>query len=272
MGQILGQHFLKNTAAIKTIIAALDLKNGDTIVEIGPGRGALTMPLINRLQVLGIRCQVIAIEKDKELGSRLQASLDLSSGLRLGFSNLEIIKGDALKILPNLSKTYNLKPNTWKLAGNIPYYITGHLLRILSELENKPTTTVLMIQKEVAERIVARPPKMNLLAAITQFWAKPEILMTLKPSDFDPPPKVDSVIILLKPITYNLKTDKERYYAFVKTIFKQPRKTLLNNLAAGMKIDKTELLEKLKTLGFNENTRPQELSVEAIQELLVANT
>ena len=270
----LGQYFLKNQTAIKKIIAALDIKEGNTIIEIGPGHGELT------LELLKFPINLVAIEKDKvfiedlikksEIPARGEARPRRRNPKSETDSNdqnskLKIIEGDALKIIKSL--ILNLQSD-YKLMGNIPYYITGHLLRILSELENKPELTVLTIQKEVAERIVAKPPKMNRLAAITQFWAEPEIVMTLKPNDFDPPPKVDSAIVKFK-LNPNYLSICDRaylsnYYKTVKILFQQPRKTILNNLQAGLKLSKEEILEKLKSIGLTGQERPQDLSIETI--------
>jgi 16S rRNA (adenine1518-N6/adenine1519-N6)-dimethyltransferase len=250
----LGQYFLINRAAIQKIIAALDLQKNDTVIEIGPGEGALTLPLAEKCQ--NIQCKIIAIEKDHYLVDKL---------ISLKVDRLEIVKGDALKEL----KLITDKLKTYKLMGNIPYYITGKLLRILSELENKPKLTVLTIQKEVAERIVAQPPKMNLLAAAVQFWAESKIVMNLKPKDFSPPPKVDSSIIRLipRPITNN-QSQITNYYKTIKIIFKQPRKTLLNNLAAGLKMPKEKILGILQKIGLTGAERPQNLSIRKIERLI----
>src|SRR3989344_3881672 len=216
MSKILGQHFLTNQSAIKKIITALDLKADDTIIEIGPGRGALTFPLAEACQKLN--CKIIAIEKDPQLAYSVQRLVDSE--------NLEIVIGDALKELLKITKRLTLTANRFKVVGNIPYYITGKLLRILSELENNPELIILMIQKEVAERIIAEPPKMNLLAAAVQFWAEPEILFTLKPAEFNPPPKVSSAVIRLTTkqqiTTDNKRQITENYYKFIHILFKQP--------------------------------------------------
>ena len=287
MSKKLGQHFLINKAAIKKIIAALDLspsgrfpvggQNNDTIIEIGPGKGALTLPLVKQCQVPSAKCQVIAIEKDKALAETLTRK-SVNSNWKL-----EIIEGDALKILPNLITNYRLLITDYKIVGNIPYYITGKLLRILGDLITVPsghlpqgdnyklpiTNIVLTIQREVAERITAKPPRMNLLAAAIQFWAEPEIIGYLKPADFSPSPKVDSAIMKLTPkkIT-NYQLPITNYYKLIKIIFKQPRKTLLNNLSSGLKLNKTKTLEIMKAAGLSGDERPQDLSLEKIRELL----
>ena len=181
MGKYLGQHFLKNKSVVEKIISVLQLQEGDNVIEIGAGHGELTLELLKH------PIDLVAIEKDKELAEELK---NKSASWR---TKLKIIEGDALKFLKIGSPV-----GEWKLVGNIPYYITGHLLRIVSELEKKPFITILTVQKEVAERIIAEPPKMNRLAAITQFWADPQIIAVLSPNNFDPPPEVESAIIKLK--------------------------------------------------------------------------
>lgn len=257
----LGQHFLKNRGAIKKIVSALNLKNGETVIEIGPGHGALT----GELRIQNYELRIIGIEKDKSLALSLKKKYAADA-------NIEIINGDALKILPKLFTNCHLPFTNYKLVGNIPYYITGRLLRILSEMENKPQLLVLTLQKEVAERIAAKPPQMNLLSAITQFWAEPKIIARLKPNDFSPPPKVESAIIKLatrvQPLATSIKS-QAIYYKFLKIIFKQPRKTILNNLRAGLKISPEELLKALKNHSLTGAERPQDLNLETLIKLSV---
>ncbi|MBI3046219.1 MAG: ribosomal RNA small subunit methyltransferase A [Candidatus Harrisonbacteria bacterium] len=257
MPQRLGQHFLINKSAIKKIIAALNLQPNDIIIEIGPGKGALTFPLTAECQKIG--CKVVAIEKDPELAKNLEL------GIR-NYGRIKILRGDVLKDLPTLIHNSSFIIQNYKVVGNIPYYITGKLLRILSELENKPELTILMIQKEVAQRIVAKPPKMNLLAAAVQFWAEPKILFTLKPADFSPPPEVNSAVIRLT--TKQQITTDNNYYKLLHIIFKQPRKTILNNLKTGLKMPKNKIEIALKSLKIDPNSRPQNLSLEQINSLL----
>ena len=168
----LGQHFLKNKTKLRKIVEALELKDGDVVIEIGPGHGELT----DELRSANHKLKIIAIEKDEELAESLKEKFKNNK-------NIKIIEGDALKLLPQLTDDQRLTiydkrltTDNYKIAGNIPYYITGYLFRILGELENKPSLIVLLIQKEVAERVCARPPKMSLLAASVQFWAEPKII------------------------------------------------------------------------------------------------
>lgn len=260
MPRYLGQHFLKNKKKIQKIVEALELKDGDTVIEIGPGYGELTSELVNWLIGKNIKVNIIAIEKDRELVKLLREKFAVEN-------NIEIIEGDALKVLPILTTNYKLLTTNYKLVGNIPYYITGYLLRILGELKNKPLLIVLLIQKEVAERVCAKSPKMNLLAASVQFWAEPKIIGYVSKKDFRPQPKVDSAIIKL--ITYDkrlMTNNAEKYYKFIKILFKQPRKTILNNLRP-MTNDLQLLTEKLKLVGINPQARPQDLSIEQIIKL-----
>ncbi|NCN52916.1 ribosomal RNA small subunit methyltransferase A [Candidatus Wolfebacteria bacterium] len=251
MNKLLGQHFLINKEVPEKIIKALELNKGDVVIEIGPGTGALTFPLIKKCQELD--CKLIAIEKDK--------------GLIKNFENkngLEIFFGDALKDLEKIIP----KNKNYKLVGNIPYYITGKLLRTISELKNKPTNTVLMIQREVAARITSRPPNMNLLAAATQLWAEPKSLFNLPPTDFDPPPQVSSTVIRLKSID-NKMNEKEvaNFYKSLHVIFKQPRKTLFNNLREGMEIPQEDIKIGLNKLKIDLQLRSQNLSLDEIKSL-----
>ncbi|MEK7555545.1 MAG: 16S rRNA (adenine(1518)-N(6)/adenine(1519)-N(6))-dimethyltransferase RsmA [Patescibacteria group bacterium] len=278
----LGQHFLINKNKIDKIIDALELKPKDTIIEIGPGHGELTLPLARNFQFLISNFQIIAVEKDKKLAENLKRKFASEK-------NIKIINDDILKILSKVPKSYILNSKSYKIVGNIPYYITGYLLRIIGELtaspqrgesrpkisgrKNKPSLIVLTIQKEVAERIVAKPPKMNLLAASVQFWAKPEIIDYIPKKDFRPAPKVDSAIIKLTPKTKTQNLTPKTYYSFIKFLFKQPRKTIMNNLEFRIKNlelrgkNKQKLKQKLLKIGINPQDRPQNLSVEKIKQL-----
>jgi 16S rRNA (adenine1518-N6/adenine1519-N6)-dimethyltransferase len=246
MPRKLGQHFLEDEEALEKIAAGLEIKKTDVVVEIGPGHGELTRHLVEYHPK-----KIIAIEKDKYLAEALPRDL---SPLLTG-TELKIINADALKALSSL------RLRRYKLIGNIPFYITGRLLRILSELKNKPEIIVLTVQKEVAERIVAQPPRMNLLAAITQFWADPEIIGSIPRQKFSPPPEVDSAIIRLFP---KKTKNPDQYYRFVKILFKQPRKTILNNLLTTSKNHEERTVEELEKAGLTSSSRPQNLNIKTI--------
>lgn len=273
MNKRLGQHFLKSARALDVIVNALQITEGDTIIEIGPGHGELTKRLCaSRAE------KIIAIEKDPLLAQFLSTKFSIS---HFQFS---IMKGDALKILPAL--TDQLTATSYKIVGNIPYYITGYLFRTIGALAHKPSHAVCMIQKEVAERLCAIPSRihparsktrtasatsngMNRLAASVQIWAEPKIIMALAPDNFDPPPTVDSAIVALS-IRNNALSIKEleMYYRMVNILFRQPRKTIMNNLSFGLPyIPKERLPALLAGANINLTARPHHLSVEKIQEL-----
>ncbi|MCX6703038.1 MAG: 16S rRNA (adenine(1518)-N(6)/adenine(1519)-N(6))-dimethyltransferase RsmA [Candidatus Wolfebacteria bacterium] len=256
-----GQNFLKNKTKLEEIAQAADISAGDVIIEIGPGHGELTEELRSKNKEV----RVVAIEKDERLVKELRGKI-----YGLGWNNVEVISDDALKIL----KSYTLNLKSYKIVGNIPYYITGHLFRIISELENKPERLVFTVQKEVAERICAKPGEMNLLSASIQIWSKPEIVSYIPKTDFEPVPKVDSAVIRLTTNDLQLTIEEfGKYYDFIHLLFKQPRKTILNNLRLTT-YDKRQvadnhkfLIKKLESWGINPKARPQDLNVEKIVEL-----
>ena len=314
MSKRLGQHFLVNKRKIRKIIDSLNLKDGDLVVEIGPGKGALTKILLE------YPVKLVAIEKDGVLVEELVEKFkmpSISSSLLQTESSLRdcrgrsdanrsslamtekkvIIEGDALEILPVLADNLQLFKRcrglqdrgatyNYKLVGNIPYYITGRLLRVIGELRHKPKLTVLTVQKEVAERICAEPPKMNLLAASVQYWAEVKIVGYVPRKDFRPPPKVDSAIIRLESREQNLESRNapENYYRLVRTLFKHPRKTILNNLQTesfkvskfkslndrklkGLKDQKEFILNSLEKINIDPGDRAQNLSIKEIIKL-----
>src|SRR3989338_7249467 len=193
----LGQNFLKDHKVLERIAEVLGVKKSDTVVEIGPGHGELTRRILKYSPK-----KLIAIEKDGEL---IDAFLE---ELVNAHPNLQIIQSDALKEIPQVDYPY-------KLVGNIPYYITGHLLRTLQEVSRKPSIIVLTLQKEVANRLCSEPPKMNFLADTVQFWAKPEIVRYISKKSFNPSPKVDSAVVKITPLSPQ-PSEKESisYYTF----------------------------------------------------------
>ena len=247
----LGQHFLRNKAALRLIAESLDLTASDAVIEIGPGHGELTEFLAATPAK-----KIMAIERDENFFRSLTAKF--AAGDRT-----TIVRGDALEVLPNVIGNLPSAIHDYKITGNIPYYITGHLLRVISELNPKPQQCSFTIQKEVALRICATPPRMNRLAASVQFWAGVKLIKTLPASDFSPPPKVSSAIIVLKTGTTG-NIDAKRYYLAVQALFAQPRKTLLNNLTKAVKQRRDAVKEKLLAIGISSDSRSQNLKVDDI--------
>lgn len=259
MTKKLGQHFLKNKKKIKKIINSLKLEESDKVLEIGPGKGALTKSLgeVNK------KIKIIAVERDKNLVDYLKNNL--VQKIRNTGKEIEIVYGDILKKLPYISKNLD-DYGDYKIVGNIPYYITGKLFRVFGELTKKPKLIVITIQKEVADRLICKPPNMNILAASVKFWADAEKITNISRNSFSPVPDVDSAVIKLTP-KKEINNLSEIYYKTVRIAFKHPRKTLLNNLDIGMDREKKELSNNIKKIGISYNDRPQNLSVEKIKEL-----
>lgn len=250
----LGQHFLTNPRAVAAAASALEIEAGDTVIEIGPGRGALTLPLARRAAACGAR--LIGIERDARLADaarRVVADANLAHAV-------QIVTGDVRRVLaPRIAPLAS-----FKLAGNIPYYLSGYLLRTMSVLTTQPSRAVLMLQAEVAERLTAKPPRMNMLAAATQFWSEPRILMRLQPSDFAPAPKVRSALILLTRRRWMPSVAFQAYEKVIRVIFRQPRKTILNNLVAGLTLPKSEIISRLAELSLTGTERPGSLSLDLL--------
>lgn len=243
----LGQNFLIDRQVAKKIIEAADLSPSDNVLEIGPGFGTLTSMLAPKIK------KIIAIEKDPKMPEALRETLK-------DFNNIEIIQADILKLDP---KTYLLSP--YKIVANLPYYITSPLIRkFLESVELSPTLITLMVQKEVAQRICAKPPNMSILAISVQFYAEAKIISYVSKKSFWPQPKVDSAIIKIKP---QVKTNKKEinndlFFKVVRAGFSQPRKQLINNLSKELKIDKIKTREWLLKNKIQPTQRAERLNVE----------
>ncbi len=256
MRQRLGQHFLKSESALKKIAQAC-FGAGDVIVEIGPGHGELT----KYLAAGGAR--VIALERDRALADGLKKNTACAS--------VEIITGNALETFSAVVARLKKEKKSYVVAGNIPYYITGHLLRVIGDLEYKPARVVLLIQKEVAQRICASPPRMNLLAATIQIWSLPRVIFSVPRGSFAPPPEVDSAVVVLEAVPLPFSADLlPRYFSFVRALFKQPRKTILNNLVDGNVWAKSSAFPGSDfALGEQGRRRPHSLMANEVKDLFL---
>lgn len=267
----MGQNFLVDDKVLAKIVAAAELKSSDTVVEIGPGLGVLTEELAKRAG------KVIAIEKDEKLCNLLIQKLKgkvspykitnlskLQNYEITNVKNVEILNQDAFDFEANSLK---LEANSYKVVANIPYNITSLIIRKFLEEEHQPELMVLMVQKEVAERITAKPGEMSLLSVAVQFYADAEIVDIVKNSSFFPVPKVDSAIIRLKIKDVKLKIKEKEFFRIVKFGFVARRKTLENNLAAGLHISKPQASDIIKKAGLGEKIRAQDLAVEDWLEL-----
>jgi len=257
----LGQHFLNDTAAAIRIVEALGDLLHSTVLEIGPGGGALTTLLARRAR------RVIAVDKDRVLAAQLRMHFSLTP-------NVEIIEGDILAI--DLDSLFGPKPGSTRpgmdlapqqvrVVGNLPYFITSDILLRLFEYRKYFEILVLMVQKEVAERLAAKPgtKEYGLLSATAQLYSKVEKLFTLPPGAFSPPPKVHSSVVRLAPSTRleKLHVDEKGFIDFLKLSFGQKRKTLWNNLKGRYPSDGLE--RALAKARVKPSVRAEALSLEA---------
>jgi len=241
----LGQNFLKSGKALRDIILSAKISEKDVVLEIGPGKGALTE------KVLESAGKVIAIEKDEDLIPILEEKF------------AEEIKNKKLILLKDDVLTFDLSklPKKYKIVANIPFYITGAILEKFLESKRQPECMALIVQKEVAERVVARDGKESILSMSVRIFGEPKFVAKIPARYFSPEPKVDSAILLIENIKNTLKEkDKDRFFTFVKKGFSQKRKTLLKNLS-GLGLPKELLEVKFKELNINPNIRAEKLSV-----------
>ena len=251
----LGQNFLVDANAARRIVEALGDIGNSVVIEIGPGGGALTKMLADRAQHL------IATELDHELAQRLQTAF-------AGRENVEIVQANFLDVsLADLLASR--RAARVKVVGNIPYYITSDILLRLFEQHESIETVVVMVQKEVADRLVAKPGSRDygLLTVTALLFADVERLFTLSPSAFSPPPKVYSSVLRLhvSPKAQGLGVDPRKFIQFCKLAFAQKRKTLFNNLRG--QYEQTEIKAALRAAGLREDVRAEALALEQLAEI-----
>jgi 16S rRNA (adenine1518-N6/adenine1519-N6)-dimethyltransferase len=249
----LGQHFLIDEAVLKTIIEAAELSSKDTVIEVGPGLGILTVELARHAG------NVIAVELDTELASLLQRRLAL-------LSNLQIVNADILKLKP--MQLLDGK-NVYKVVANLPYYITSPVLRYFVEASPKPSLMVMMVQKEVGEAIVAGPGSMSILAVSLQLYSRVRIIAPVPAQSFYPQPKVDSVVLRfdMLPEPAVKVGDVKGFFEVVKSGFSSPRKQLHNSLAHGLGMKPAEITPLLKQVGIDPERRAETLSLKEWSKL-----
>ena len=254
--KLLGQHFLRDQNVLTKIIAAADLTKNDSVLEVGPGLGVLTRELA--------KCagQVLAVEKDKTLAGIL---IDQLANEKI--NNVKIIEDDILEFLKTKSDQL---PADYKVVANIPYYLTSHLIRLLLESTNPPRDIVLLIQKEVAKRICAKPPEMSLLAVSVQFYATAKIVASVSRKSFRPEPKVDSAVIKMTPHQKYRDAEMSKYFALVHAGFSHPRKQLLGNLSKELSIEKEKINLALAKAGIKNSQRAETLTIEDWRKLSAA--
>ena len=237
----LGQHWLRDEEVLREIVACAQLGLEDVVLEIGPGLGTLTKVLS------GQAAKVVAVEFDPDLARKLQGQ---------SLQGVEVIQGDFLNFdLENL-------PHGYKIVVNIPYYITGKIVRKILESRHQPSLAVLLTQKEVAQRLAARPGGMSALSAIAQYLAEVSLGPEVAAEKFTPPPKVDSQVVILRPKNLQGQSlQKKAFLRVVKAGFSARRKKLHAALSGGLAISVDEAKRLLQAAEIDSNLRAQNLSV-----------
>lgn len=251
----LGQNFLITPRIVEMIALAGEILPGETVIEIGPGKGVLTA------QLLKAGARVIAIEKDDRL---IPVLGDLFSK-EIAAGTLILIHKDVMEV--SEADLSAICGTTYKVIANIPYYITGQIIRTFLSRTHQPKTMILMVQKEVANRTIARDGKESILSLSVKIFATPSLVMNVSRGNFFPIPNVDSAVIKLSDI-HNPFSDRgaeDRFFSFVKAGFAQKRKKLISNLEAVE--DRTVLTQKFLDLKLDENTRAEDLSLEVWKRL-----
>jgi 16S rRNA (adenine1518-N6/adenine1519-N6)-dimethyltransferase len=242
----LGQHFLNSVEALESMVSNIDTKN--TVIEIGPGTGNLTE------HILKTGANMVAIETD----SRAIPVLNNRFKKEIEEGRLEIIEGDILET--NLSE---ITDNSYEVIANIPYYISGAIFRHVFSSEKIASSITLLIQKEVAERIVSKDSKESILSLSIKAYGSPEYIMTVPAKDFSPVPRVDSAILRVSNISrdFFIENDikEEFFFSIIKTSFGQKRKTLVNNLKNTF--DKDLVNSILEKNNLSKSIRPEEIDI-----------
>lgn len=255
-----GQNFLINEGIYRAIINAAMISPEETVIEVGPGLGFLTAELSK------VARRVLAVELDDKLAGLLNIAVDAQ-----GVENVEIINQDILRFNP---AEYLAEDDEYRVVANLPYNITSIFLRTFLSSLRPPRSLVLMLQKEVAERIVQTAPDMSLLSLSVQYYGTPTIVRIVPSSDFWPAPAVDSAILRFdytrpKPTAASILADKD-FFRLARIAFSAKRKMLKNNLLAGLEISLVDLEKALAVADINLKARAEDLNLEQWRLLVAA--
>jgi 16S rRNA (adenine1518-N6/adenine1519-N6)-dimethyltransferase len=251
----LGQHFLVDSETLKIIIAAADLSQEDTVIEVGPGLGILTRELAERAG------WVIAIELDNRFAAALKKSLG-------SFDNVVIINRDVLGVSPEMilregPAEVPVEISSYKVVANLPYYITSPVIRHFLEASVKPEVMVLMVQKEVAETIAAQPGKQSLMSISVRLYGRPEIIAYVPAASFYPAPEVDSAILRIDLYSRPaVDVDRAGFFRLVRAGFTASRKQVVNSLAYGLGLSKVDVRSLLEKVGIDPRRRAETFTLE----------
>ncbi len=240
----LGQHWLKDREILSSIADAADLSVSDTVLEIGPGLGTLTSELLRRAG------RVVAVEFDRDLAAKLPGQFP--------GKKLDVITSDIL------SFDLSVLPSDYKVVANVPYYITSKIVEKLMTAKNRPSRIVLLVQKEVAERLAAGPGDMSMLSISAQVYAEVSLGPIVRAEYFTPPPKVDSRVVIMRSRVRSIVDEniERSFFRLVKAGFSARRKKLSSSLAGGLSISKQQAIDLLNSVDIDPNFRAQDLSLE----------
>jgi len=265
----LGQHFLIDREVLELIVEAAGLTPADIVVEVGPGLGVLTRELAGKAG------WVITVELDDRLATALKQTLALLHNVTV--LNEDILKLDAAALIKEERSKFAAamgKPAGYKVVANLPYYITSPVLRHFLEASTRPQTMVVMVQKEVAEAITARPGRMSLLSASVQFYGEPTIVSYVPARCFYPMPEVDSAILKVSvyPQPKVAVSDETGFFGLVRAGFSASRKQLANSLTQGLGLSRTEVLPLLEQADIEPRRRAETLTLEEWARLWEVST
>jgi 16S rRNA (adenine1518-N6/adenine1519-N6)-dimethyltransferase len=244
----LGQNFLTSQSVVDKIVETANLNDTDIVLEVGPGKGILTQALLRSAG------KVIAVEKDDALIYLLKEKF----AQEIKDEKLVLVRGDILKFD---FKEHGLKKGNYKIVANIPYYITGEFLRKTLSSDTQPLQMVILLQKEVVERM-ARSKKESILSISVKVYGEPKYIQTVKAGNFSPAPKIDSAILSIENISKNFFSglSEESFFKVLKTGFAHKRKLLISNLS--VQKDKEEIKKAFVKANIDEKARAEELSLE----------
>jgi 16S rRNA (adenine1518-N6/adenine1519-N6)-dimethyltransferase len=243
----MGQNFLFERGIVQQLVDVLDVQSTDRVLEIGPGLGILTEELLHHAK------DVVAIELDRKLAAHLRATFG-------DVATFHLYEADALKI--DLVEVIN-QDEPYLVAANLPYSVATAVLRRLLETDHRPARLALMMQKEVAERLVARPPEMTIVGIAAQFYASTRIAFMVPPTVFLPPPRVESAVVLLETHeSLALPLDQhDRFFRIVNAGFRHKRKQIANSIADEFDAPKSEITDWIVATGIDPMRRAQTLDV-----------
>lgn len=250
----LGQHFLAASEPLRRIVEAAELGPEDTVLEIGPGLGVLTQGLCRAAG------RVVAVELDPQMRRVLADQLGQRQNLRV--IDADILSADPAELIEADPAARGRMPH-YKVVANLPYQITSAVMRHILEARLRPELAVLMVQKEVAERIMAEPGRMSILAVAVQIHARPSLVTVVPASAFHPAPKVDSAVLRLDVFETPALPEAEHldFFAVVRAGFSQKRKQLKNSLAGGLDLEPGDAVAALQRVDIDPRRRAETLSI-----------